>query len=104
MTVGVVRRLDLAAMLAAAISIVMAIVYLQLMQAEDDEPLAWVLIVLGTSAPLTTYGVRLNASHRQVGLIVAAVELLLLGLLAILTIGLPILVAGALALWASTRE
>jgi hypothetical protein len=102
-TVGVIRGLDLAALLAALISVVMAVVYVQIMLGEDDEPLAWVLIVLGTSAALTAYGTRLNASHRRVGLIVAAVELLILGLLAILTIGLPLLIAGVLALWASTR-
>jgi hypothetical protein len=102
-TVGTVRGLDLVALLAAAISIVMAYVYVKLMHAEDDEPLAWVLIVLGTSALLTAYGVRLSASHRRIALTVAAVELLILGVLAILTIGLPIVVAGVLALWTSTR-
>jgi hypothetical protein len=103
-TVGVLRGLDLLALLAAAISVVMAVVYVQLMHAEDDEPLAWVLIVLGTSALLTAYGARLSATHRRVGLTVAAVELMLLGVLAILTIGFPILIAGVLALLASTRQ
>ncbi|HSS67836.1 MAG TPA: hypothetical protein VLK34_04750 [Nocardioidaceae bacterium] len=104
MTVGTVRGLDLFALLAAAVAVTMAIVYVQVMRGQDDEPLAWVLIVLGASAVLAAYGARMSAPHRQVVLIAAGVVLLLLGVLAIFSIGLPILVAGVLALVASTRE
>jgi hypothetical protein len=104
MTAGVVRRLDLLALLAAVIAVVMAGVYVQVMHSQEDQPLAWVLTVLGASALLATYGAPVDASHRRLALVLAGVGLVLLGLLAILSIGLPILVAGLLALVGSTRQ
>jgi drug/metabolite transporter (DMT)-like permease len=102
-TDGVLRGLDPLALLAAVISVAMAVVYVQVVRGQDEQPLVWVLIVLVTSAVLAAYGAWLGAPHRRVGLIVAGVGLVLLGLLAILSIGLPILVAGALAIWGSSR-
>jgi hypothetical protein len=103
MAAAMLRGLDPLALLAAAISVVMAGVYVQVVHAQGEQPLAWVLIVLATSALLTAYGAWLSAPHRRVGLIVAGIGLVLLGFLAILSIGLPILVAGAFALWGSAR-
>jgi drug/metabolite transporter (DMT)-like permease len=104
MSARVLRVLDPLALLAAVISVVMAAVYVEVMRAQDDRPLAWVLVVLCMCALLAAYGAWLSAPHRRAGLIVAGVGLMLVGLLAILTIGLPILLAGALALWGSARQ
>jgi drug/metabolite transporter (DMT)-like permease len=103
MTVAVSRRVDLAALLAAVLAVVMAIVYVRVMDSQDDDPLAWVLLILLAAAVLTGYGSWRQAPRRKAILTVAAVGLLALGLLAIFTIGAPILVAGALALWAAQR-
>jgi hypothetical protein len=103
-TIGVYRGVDLVALLAAAIAVVMAGVYVSVMNSQDDDPLAWVLIVLAIGAALAMYGSWRAVPYRQAALTIAAVGLLLLGLLAIFTIGLPILAAGALALLAGVRR
>ena len=97
------QRVDVVALLAAVIAVTMAGVYVQVMNSQDDDPLAWVLVALAIGAVLSAYGIVRNAPHRRAILTGAAVVLLALGVLAILTIGFPILIAGALALWASTR-
>jgi hypothetical protein len=103
-TIGVYRGADFASLLAALIALVMAGMYIKVMNSQCDDPQAWVLIVLAVGAALTSYGTWRDAPYRTVSLTVAAVGLLALGVLAILTIGLPILIAGGLALWASQRQ
>jgi hypothetical protein len=51
----------------------------------------------------TSYGAVVGAPHRRGALGLAAAVLAVVGVLGILTIGLPILVAGSLALMAATR-
>lgn len=88
-----------AALLAAA----MAWVYVRVVHDQGDRPLVWVLTVLVGCAVLAGYGASLAAARRRAALMVAGVTLLVLGLLAIFSIGLPVIVAGALALASSAR-
>jgi hypothetical protein len=104
MTTVALRRIDPIAMLAAAIALAMIIVYIAVANSQDNEPLAWVVLLLALGSVLAAYGSWRDAPRRKFTLTVAAAGLLALGVLAILTIGVPILVAGALALWAAQRE
>ena len=103
MSASAVRRVDLVAVGAALIAMAMAAVYVAVMRDQGDQPLVWVLAVLVGGALAAAYGAARAASYRQLTLGVAGVALLLLGLVSILTIGLPILLAGALALLACAR-
>jgi hypothetical protein len=101
---GVVRGVDLLAVAAAVVAAAMTGVYLAIMREQGDEPLRWVIAVLCTCAVLATYAAPVRASQRRTALRVSGVGLVALGLLAILTIGLPIMLAGALALLGSLRS
>ena len=99
------RRLpvDLWAAAAAAVSVAMLLVYLQVVSDQGTGPASWVVVVLVVAA--------LGAAYRTVGgpysgrvAVGAGVLLLLLGLAAILTIGLPLLLAGALCLLSAVRR
>jgi len=81
----------------------MAVVYVRVVQGQEERPAAWVLVVLAAGVCLCGYGARRRAAHRRVALTIAGVGLLLLGVLGIMSIGLPILAAGTLALAAGTR-
>lgn len=98
------RRLDGFALAAALLAAVMAVVYVVVIRGQDEQPLAWVLAVLAVGSALTLYASPTSSPHRRPALAVAGVLLTLLGLLAILTIGLPIVAAGVLALVASARR
>jgi hypothetical protein len=103
MSVGVVRGVDLLAASAALLAGVMTWAYVRVIHGQGDQPLAWVLCVLTGGAALAGYGTRVAAPQRRAALGVAGAGLLVLGFLAILSIGLPILIAGALALGSSAR-
>lgn len=103
MKAGVVPSADPLAVVAALVAASMAAVYVGVMHAQDDQPLPWVLVVLAGCALAAAYGAPLRTRHRRAVLWTTAAALLLLGLVAILSIGLPILVAGGLALLAGAR-
>jgi hypothetical protein len=104
MKAGAVPVVDSLAMAAALVAASMAAVYVVVMQGQDDRPLLWVLVLLVGGALASVYGAFRHAAHRRLVLIAAGAGLGLLGLLAILSIGLPILVAGGLALLAGSRH
>jgi drug/metabolite transporter (DMT)-like permease len=97
-------RIDLVAVAAAVLAVAMAVVYVRLMDAQGDRPLWWVLAVLLVGAGGAVYGSIATGVRRTTALIGAGVLLFLLGVLAILSIGLPILLAGALSLLAALRS
>jgi hypothetical protein len=98
-----VKGVDLYAVAASALAAVMTAAYVGIMRSQDGRPLAWVLVVLLGSMALTAYAAYTGSPLRRQALVVAAVVLGLLGLLAIFSIGLPILLAGVLAGVAATR-
>jgi len=97
-------RLDPYAVAAALIAAVMTWVYVAIMHDQGDDPLAWVVTVLVTAAALAAYGAPRSLRFRRVALAIAVLLLGPLGLLAILSIGTPILAAAALASVAFVRS
>jgi drug/metabolite transporter (DMT)-like permease len=98
------RRPDALAAVAAILAAVMMIVYVLLMRQQGDTPLLWVLGLLGCGALLSAYGASRTRPHRQAALLVSGAMLSVLGLLAILSIGLPVVVAGVLSVVAAARS
>ena len=83
-----------------------AIGYVRLMDAEGDSPRAWFLGGLVVASVLAGYGAVRSAPRRAEAIAVSGVVLVSFGLLAIFSIGLPILIAGmvAIAFALKTRE
>jgi hypothetical protein len=100
------RRLgvDLVAVAASLLTIAVLVFYLVLLARQDEQPPAWAVAALLVGAAGAAYGAWFAAPHRRWVLRVAGVTLTLLGVLAILTIGLPIILAGLLCLGASVRS
>lgn len=85
----------------ATIALTMLVVYLLLIAHQGNEPAIWFLAALGVAILLAAYGA--TGPHRT-ALIAAGALLIALGLVGILSIGLPILVAGVLAMVAAARR
>jgi hypothetical protein len=102
---GLLRRdgWDLLAASAAAISLFMIGVYVGLIRQQGGQVAAWFLAGLAVAALLSIYGVARAAPQRRLALAVSGVVMAVLGLLGLLSIGLPILGAGVLALIAAAR-
>ncbi|MET8152551.1 hypothetical protein ACIBSW_16210 [Actinoplanes sp. NPDC049668] len=98
------RRWDPTAAAAAAITAVMMVLYLALIGRQGGQPAAWFVAGLATATLLSLYGVRRAAPRRRVALAASAVLLLVFGVLGLLSIGLPIVVAGVLAAVAAARD
>lgn len=94
-------RLDPRALAAAALALFMAGAYVGVMRGESDRPVLWFLALLLLGAAAAVYGARSGASRRHGVLLFAGLDLLGLGVLAIFTIGAPILAAGLLCLSAA---
>jgi len=94
---------DLLPLAASVIAFGMMIVYVEVINDNGDEPAAWFLIALAVGALLAVYGSSRSAPGRVVTLALSGVLLALLGILGILTIGLPILIASVLVLFAALR-
>ena len=99
------RRLDLLALSASVLAAAVTVLWLFLVATDDDDspPSWWALGVLLVSIAGTAYAVRLARPHRRAALVVSAVGLIALGYLALFSIGLPLLLAGALSVAAALR-
>ena len=86
------------ALTAAMVAAGMAVFYVWLIRQQGNQPLPWVLIVLLVGGLLASYGAFWRAPYRRGALVPAVIALTVLGVLGILSIGLPILAAGILAL------
>ena len=82
----------------------MGVVYVSLMRSQGDDPLAWVLAVLGVAAVLALYAASPGASLGPAALSVSGMLLILFGVLGIFSIGLPLLVAGVLTTVSAWRR
>jgi hypothetical protein len=100
---GPPRGWDVMATVAVGVTALVAAVYVALIAREDGHLAAWFLAGLAVAAALGIYGAGRSAPRRGIALLVCGATLLGLGLLAILSIGLPLLVAGILALVAAAR-
>jgi len=105
MALLVVRRIDLLAVGAAAVAGAMTAVYRGVIESQGDgSPLWWVQVALVLAALLALAGAPTGHRRRQPVLLAATGLLGVIGLLGILTIGLPILFAAALTLVAALRD
>ena len=104
MALLVVRGVDLLAVGAAVVATAMTAVYRGVIEGQGDDPALWVQVVLVVVALLALAGAPRGLPHRFPVLLAAAGLLGALGLLAILTIGLPILAASGLVFVAAVRE
>ena len=95
---------SLAASVAAAITLFMVVVYLAIMRQEGDSPAAWFLAALVLGVVAAGYGANPASPYRGSALMLAGLVLAAAGMLAIFSIGLPILLAGALCLLAGARS
>ena len=82
----------------------MQFVYLTVIRQQDGQPAVWAAAILVLGAAGAGYGAFRDAPYRRAALLSAACGLAALGLLAILTIGVPILLASALCLVAAVRQ
>ncbi len=97
-------RQNLFAVAASMLALVMLFVYLMVIRQQDGQPAVWAVAILVLGAAAAGYGAVARAPYRRGVLLFAGGALAVLGVLAILTIGLPILVAGALCLVAAVRQ
>jgi hypothetical protein len=99
------RRVDVLALAAAAMAFVMTGVYVAVVRAQDDgSPAPWVVAVLVLAGLAAGYAARRESPGRLVVLSGAALLLGGLGLLALLSVGLPLLLAAALCLVSVLRS
>lgn len=98
------RNLDLSAVAAVTLSLAMLLVYLWIMSMESEPPAYWFVAALIVGTVGAGYGAPADSPNRLAALLAAGGVLMAAGLLAILSIGLPILVAGVLCLIAAARH
>ena len=102
------ERPSIAGLVAAVIALVMAVVYLMLIAAEDEDDwgvVAVFALAIGASGLAAGVGSVLPHGPARLGLLGgAAVTLIVVGMLSIFSIGLPLLVAGCLAVGAAMRS
>lgn len=95
---------DPLAVVAVVIALVMAGVYVGIMREQGDTPVPWFLAGLLVGAVAAGYGAIPAGPNRRAVLVLAAVVLVAMGVVAMLTIGFPILIAGALCAVAAMRS
>ena len=104
MALLVVRGIDLSAVGAAVAATAMAGAYRSVVEGQGNDPATWVLVILLAGALLALAGAPIELRHRVPVLLAATGLLGVVGLLGILTIGLPVLAAAGLALVAALRK
>lgn len=97
------RRVDPVAVVAAILAVVMIGVYLGVIEAQEGDPALWYLAMLVVGAAAAGVGALGTAPHRRLVLLGAGLLLGAAGALGLLTIGLPVLVAGGLCLLSAAR-
>jgi hypothetical protein len=101
-------RPSIAGLVAAVIALVMLVVYLMLIAAEDEDDwgiVAVFAVLIGASGLAAGVGSVLAYGPARTGLLSgAAATLIVVGVLGIFSIGLPLLVAGWLAVGAAIRS
>lgn len=97
-------RVDGMAVAASVLAMAMLFVYLSVIRQQGNAPAAWAVAALTAGAAGAAYGAAVAAPYRRAALALAGLGLIAIGMLAILTIGLPILAAGVLCLVAAVRQ
>jgi hypothetical protein len=104
MTSGPRRNWDPLPAIAAVIALIMVGLYVELIREQGGgHVVGWFVAGLAVAALLSIYGTARAAPRRGVALAVSGTAMAALGLLSILSIGLPILVGGVLVLVSAAR-
>jgi hypothetical protein len=90
-------------LVASLITISVAIVYVWLIQQQGDQPALWLLGGMVLCVLFSAYGTVGTAPHRAWALAASATILIVFGVLAVASIGLPMLVAAIFAELAMVR-
>lgn len=96
--------MDLVALVAAVLTLIMLVVYLWIIMRQGSSPVNWFVGALLVGAATAGYGLDTAASHRATALLLAGFVLFVAGVLAIWSIGFPILLAGSLCFFAAARS
>ena len=96
-------RWDFLAIAGTLICVVMAISYLVVVDAQGSTPAYWFLVLLIGTACAGMYAARRDSPRRKAALLAAAVVAFGLGVVSLLSIGPPIVVAAVCLLVASVR-
>ena len=100
---GMTARWDFFAIAGTAICVVMAISYLAIVDAEGSSPAYWFVVLLVGTACVGLYAARKDSPRRRPALLAAAVVAFGLGVVSLLSIGPPLVVAAVCLLVASLR-
>lgn len=92
------------AVIAAALAVAVLVAYLVLIGQQGDLPAWWFVLALVLGAAAAAYGSARAAPRRRVVLLLGGVVLLPVGVLGMLTVGAPVLVAGMLCLATAARD
>jgi hypothetical protein len=95
---------DRLALLASLLCAATGVGYVWLIEHQGDQPVAWFLSGLVVSMLLAVYGAATAVPMRTAALTISGTVLVVLGILGLPSIGLPVLVAGALVLAAGVRS
>jgi hypothetical protein len=87
----------------AAGAVAVGIGYLHLINEQGNEPAMWFPIGLAVAAVTALYAARRQSLRRAGALRLSAAMLIVLGVLALWSVGLPLLIAGVVALYAADR-
>ncbi len=79
-------------------------VYLRVIDEQDGTAAVWFVAALGLGAVGAAYGAVRSAPHRRAVLVAAGLVLGVAGVLGILSIGLPVVLAGGLCLVGAIRS
>jgi hypothetical protein len=89
---------------AAGFIAVLIVVYVSIIRSQSGRPAVWFLVVLCAAMIAAGYGAHRGSPRRRAALTIAGVALVGTGVLAILSIGYLLLIAGTLCLVAAARS
>jgi hypothetical protein len=98
------RAWDRLALIGSLLCTLTGVGYVWLIQQQGNQPTAWFLGGLIVGVLLAVYGAATAVAWRTAALMISGTVLVVLGLLGILSIGVPILGAGVLVLAAGVRS
>lgn len=87
----------------AAIALAVDVGYLRLIDSQGNEPVAWFVVGLVLAAAAACYGAWRDAPQRGSALNASGIILVVLGLLGLMSVGLPLLIAGVIAFYAAAH-
>ena len=98
------RRLDLLPLCASVLTAAVTVLYVYLDLAQDSRPSWWAMTIIVVCVAESGYAVRPKAPGRRAALVLSSIGMLGLGYIALFSIGIALLLAGALCAAAALRH